>query len=296
MSYTSSRQWAFKETCRGLKQNWGLFSLATLLSSLALSVPLFISTIFYELAEPLRQLPTAIEITIFTEQNADISKVSAHLDSLSKIESVRLIPKSEALDKLNNHLGIKNTSQKHNPLPDILIATISQTCSANDAQKIVALIEKIDGVDVIAYEADWRLKLDTISQAFKLGILCLGIVITTLVLLVVATAIRMTTLTIQPQMRALYVFGASPSFAIRPIAWRGTILMFVASLGALGITQIEIQTLQPQITTLAQLYEVTLHLKMPAMKWCLCFIGCCSFIGYLMATLSGQDAWKKIQY
>lgn len=106
----------------------------------------------------------------------------------------------------------------------------------------------------------------------------------------------MTTLTIQPQMRALYLFGASPSFAIRPIAWRGTLLMLIASLGALGITQVGLQTLQHQVATLAQLYNVTLFLEMPAMKWCLSFIIGCSVIGYLVATLSAQDAWRKIQY
>ncbi|MBS5491319.1 MAG: permease-like cell division protein FtsX [Sutterella wadsworthensis] len=296
MSYISSRHWAFVETFRGLKQSLGLFSLATLLASLALSVPLFISTIFYELAEPLRQLPTAVEITIFTDKNADTAKVTTQLEQFSKIDFVLLIPKSEALAKLNDHLGIKNTSKEHNPLPDILIATVSQTSSATEVQQLADAIEKIDGVDIIAYETDWRLKLDALSQTFKLGILCLGIVIATLVLLVVATAIRMTTLTIQPQMRALYLFGASPSFAIRPIAWRGTLLMLIASLGALGITQVGLQTLQHQVATLAQLYNVTLFLEMPAMKWCLSFIIGCSVIGYLVATLSAQDAWRKIQY
>ena len=60
MSFLSSRRWALSETFRGLFENKGLFALGTLLSALALSVPLFISTIFYELAEPLRQLPTSV--------------------------------------------------------------------------------------------------------------------------------------------------------------------------------------------------------------------------------------------
>ena len=63
------------------------------LASLALSVPLFISTIFYELAEPLRQLPTAVEITIFTDKNADTAKVTTQLEQFSKIDFVLLIRK-----------------------------------------------------------------------------------------------------------------------------------------------------------------------------------------------------------
>ena len=72
MSYASSRAWALKETFRGFRQNFSLFSLATFLSALALSIPLFISTIFYELAEPIRQIPTSVEITVFTKSGTDM--------------------------------------------------------------------------------------------------------------------------------------------------------------------------------------------------------------------------------
>ena len=82
---------------------------------------------------------------------------------------------------------------------------------------------------MLAYETDWREKLDALSNAARLGLLCLGIVVLTLVMLVVAASIRLTTLSVQPQMKALYLFGASPSFAMRPIAWRGFILMMSAS-------------------------------------------------------------------
>ena len=72
MSYASSRAWALKETFRGFRQNFSLFSLATFLSALALSIPLFISTIFYELAEPIRQIPTSVEITVFTKSGTSV--------------------------------------------------------------------------------------------------------------------------------------------------------------------------------------------------------------------------------
>ena len=77
MSYASSRAWALKETFRGFRQNFSLFSLATFLSALALSIPLFISTIFYELAEPIRQIPTSVEITVFTKSGTDMEKLQS---------------------------------------------------------------------------------------------------------------------------------------------------------------------------------------------------------------------------
>ena len=60
MSFISSRQWAMRETVRGIVRNAGLFSFATLLSALALSIPLFIACVVYGLSEPIRTLPTAV--------------------------------------------------------------------------------------------------------------------------------------------------------------------------------------------------------------------------------------------
>ena len=72
MSFISSRQWAMRETVRGIVRNAGLFSFATLLSALALSIPLFIACVVYGLSEPIRTLPTAVEITVFATANAAI--------------------------------------------------------------------------------------------------------------------------------------------------------------------------------------------------------------------------------
>ncbi len=295
MSYASSRVWAIKETFRGLRQNFGLFSLAIFLSALALSIPLFISTLFYELAEPIRQIPTAVEITIFTKPDANMEKLSKAVSEIETIEQVSLVSKDEAIRSLNEHLGLKDKTVKHNPLPDILIATVSSSVSSAGINATSNRIEKIDGVDMLAYETDWREKLDALSNAARLGMLCLGIIILTLVMLVVAASIRLTTLAVQPQMKALYIFGASPSFAMRPIAWRGFILMLSASLGALGITYAGLSTLCRPITVIADLYEVQLSLAMPAIDWCAGFVIICSLIGYIIALLSAQDAWRKVR-
>ena len=145
MSYASSRAWALKETFRGFRQNFSLFSLATFLSALALSIPLFISTIFYELAEPIRQIPTSVEITVFTKSGTDMEKLSKAVAEIETIERVSLVPKDEAIRSLNEHLGLKDKAVKHNPLPDILIATVSSSTSPAGVDAAAGRIEKDRG-------------------------------------------------------------------------------------------------------------------------------------------------------
>ena len=69
--FITSRRWAFEEMFRGLKRNAGANAFAVLLSALALTIPLWIALVFYGLSEPLRSLPTSVELTVFTKEGAD---------------------------------------------------------------------------------------------------------------------------------------------------------------------------------------------------------------------------------
>lgn len=294
MSLFSSRRWALHEMFRGLSADKGLFSLAVVLSALALSIPLFISSIFYQVSEPIRQLPTSIEITVFTDQNANAKRVAKEIDKISGIDGVRIIPKETALESLNSRFGLKDkTADANNPLPDIVLATIGSSVGSAEVDKIGHRIEKVRGVDMIAYETSWRDKLQALSRAGQIGILSLGLIVALLVMLVLAAAIRMTTFTAIPQMRALYVFGASPSFAIRPWAWRGFVLMFASSMGAIGITQCGILLLKPAVADVASLYGIKMALTLPAWSWCVGFVIISSLVGYIVAVLAAQDSWQR---
>ncbi len=294
MTFLSSRRWALHEMFRGLSADKGLFSLAIVLSALALSIPLFISSIFYKISEPMRQLPTSIEITVFTDQNANANRVAKEINDLSGIENIQIISKETALDSLNQRFGLKDkTANTQNPLPDIVIVTISSSMTSSEIDKIGDKIEKVRGVDMIAYETSWRDKLQALSRAGQIGILSLGLIVALLVILVLAAAIRMTTLSAKHQMRALYVFGASPSFAIRPWAWRGFVLMLASSLGALGITKAGILLLNPAVASAANLYGIQLTLSLPTVSWCCGFVIICCLIGYIVAVLAAQDSWYR---
>lgn len=295
MSFLTSRRWAFQETCKGLWQDKGLFALATLLSALAISIPLFISSLFYEIADPMRQLPTAVEITIFTEQRAKAVTIADAVAKVPVIEQVRIISKDEAFRSLNDQLGLKNKTDARNPLPDLIIATANSNASPDAVGKAAAEIEKLSGVDMIAYETAWQEKFRAVSKAAQTGIIALGAIVLLLVIMVLAAAIRMMTFSALPQMRALYFFGASPSFAVRPWAWRGFILLCAASLGALGITSLCVQLLSPALADIAELYGITLMLSLPPADWCFGFVIICSLVGYIVAALAAQDSWRRAQ-
>ena len=72
MSYLSNCRWAARETVRGLRNEPGPFLFSTVLTSLARAVPLFIALVFYGLSEPLRNLPLAVEMPIFSDGSVPV--------------------------------------------------------------------------------------------------------------------------------------------------------------------------------------------------------------------------------
>lgn len=294
MSFVSARRWALLETFRGLRRNPGLFAFGTVLAALSLSIPLFIATVFYGLSEPLRTLPTSVEMTVFTTSGADVKKLESDIQPLRHVVRTELIPKAQAFADLNERLGLQTKKNARNPLPDIIIVTLDEDASAEDIAQTAKAVQALKGVDFVPYEASWHEKLRAVTQAAWVGVGCLGAVVLALVVLVIAASVRMTTFSAQTEMRTLHLFGASPAFAIRPFAWRGMLLMCVASLIALSLTQAGVTVFGQAVQDAAALYSASVPLTMPPPQWCAAFVVFCVLAGGIVASLAAADCWRRV--
>lgn len=287
--------WPLKETLRGLVRDRRILLLATLLAAFALSIPLFIFTIFYGLSEPVRHLPTAVEISVFTTADADSKALAETLKAEPGVTAVEVIDKDRVFQTLNEGLGVKRNAKRHNPLPDVVVVTVSERLDAAGIEKLAGTIEHLPNVDMVAYESSWHTRYTAITHAVVTGLAVLGAAVALLVGLVLIAALRMTTLAARDEMRTLYVFGAAPIFAIRPWAWRGAIVMGVASGLSLALTALGIQVLSPAIAAAASLYDTSVMLSLPQASWCAYFVGTCAFAGGLTASFTALETWRSVQ-
>lgn len=298
MSMLTSRRWALAEMCRGLRRDFSRSVFSLFLAALALSIPLFIAVVLQGVAGPLKGLPSSVELTVFMKPGSTATSLESDIRTQPWVTGVTVIDRERAFKELGERLGLpsnKTSNTTSNPLPDILIVTLASNASTTDIASTAKTIEALPTVDFVPYEASWHEKLRAISKAVRLGLVCLGIVTALLVFLVIETAIRMTTLTARTEMRTLYLLGASPSFAIRPYAWRGFLLMGLAAVAALGITHLGMQVLQPAISAAATLYEGTLVLTLPSFTLCLGFICGAAFVGSLIAALAALSVWRDVR-
>lgn len=295
MSFISSRTWALREMFRSLKRDWGLFTLAVLLSSFALSIPIFVGSILYDLAAPARAIPTNPEITIFLNKKINPETLSENMRKLPEVITATIIPKEDAVKSLNERLGIKDLSKVDNPLPDILVLTLSNNVSESRIQTILTDLDKTKSVDMVAFDHEWLKKFHTVSRAIIISVGTMGVAGSLLVIFVLLMVVRLATHAIDPVMKTLYLFGASPMFAIRPWAWRGALLMGLSSAIALALAALAISFLKPSIEQIAALYQSSFTLHFPETYWCLGFVLCFCALGAVTSSISAYRIWKRAQ-
>ena len=298
MSFISSRIWACRQTARAIFQYKGLFLMALCLAGLALTIPFFLGTLALSLSNPIFDVPTRTEITIFAERSAgqaSVEKLSEQVKSLSLIDEVRVISKKDALALVNDTLGLKGDVSKSNPLPDIVIATAVNGATSEELAQCAEAIRKMDNVDSVAYDDRWTRHLTTLYQALSLVLMILGAVVFLLVLLVIFASVRLTTNAQRDEIRALYLFGATKSFIKRPYCWRGVLTLLLAALLSLGITALGIHMLAQPIADFASLYGVKIELRMPAKDWCALYIAAASILGGLVGSVAASDAITRMR-
>ena len=299
MSFTSSRVWALQQVFRGIKNAKGVFFLALMLASLSLTIPVFVASVLYSLSEPIRAIPVAPEITVFTYQNLSKAKLDNLRERIGRHEHVMkitTIPKDEAFKSLNENLGIKqNQDNASNPLPDLIIVTLDTHMPAADIERTAKNIEKLKGVSLVAYDSTWLTKLDAISHAItNLGWIFVAITLS-LIVCVIAASVRLAADTQKTELNMLYLFGATPSFSIRPYAWRGFLTMGLAAVIAIGLSSFATGFLNEALLTVGEQYGTSIAITPLPWEFNAGFIAFCALLGSLIASIITQRAIAKIE-
>lgn len=301
MSFSSARFWALQQVFRGIKNAKGVFFLALMLASLSLTIPVFVASVLYSLSEPIRAIPVAPEITVFTYYQ-DLSK--AQMDNLRErigrhehVTKITMIPKEEAFKSLNENLGIKqyDPDRSSNPLPDLFIVTLDSNMPAADIERTAKNIEKLKGVSLVAYDSTWLTKLDAISHAINnLGWIFV-IITLSLIVCVITASVRLAADTQKTELNMLYLFGATLSFCIRPYAWRGFITMGLASIFAIALSSFATGYLNTALLAVGEQYGTRIAISPLPWEFNIGFVVFCALLGGLIASIITQRAIAKIE-
>ena len=299
MSFMSSRLWAIKQVLRGISRAKGLFTLAFSLVTLTLTIPVFVLTVTLSMTEPLQSLPVEPQITVFTDLNiskANKNNLIARVKRHAYVAQVQLIGKEQAFAQLNENLGLKKANDREaNPLPDLLIVTLDSNTPGDEIEKTAQNIEKLKGVDMVAYDSTWVSKLEAIKHSLTNLLKIFTTLTGILSFLVVTASVRLAVNPQKNELATLYLFGAAPSFSRRPYAWRGFLTMGLAAYCSVVLSNICTDYLNQALVVLGQQYHVQLAVAPLPGSYTASFVVFCAALGGLIANIITHQAMRKIE-
>ena len=292
MHFFTARRWAWREMWRLIVNDFKGFLIAMGLAALAITVPLFITTLGLQLSEPLGQLSTNAEITVFAKSKTAIDPLVKSLRQVDAVIGTQIVNRDEAFKSLNARLGLKST--KNNPLPDIVIVTLKDNLTKEAIQQSADAIEKVKGVDMIAYDTSWPTRLAALKSFTLITLGAFAFVVIGLILLALIVANQLNSAQLLPALRTYYLFGASPSFATRPFSWRGFVQMSCAMLLAWALCAGLLGVLHPYLNTLAATYEIVIPSQPLRWQWLLGLTLASGLLGWGVSGLFARNSWRKV--
>jgi len=293
------RAHGLREMGRLIRRRPGSFLLAVLLAAAAFTVPL-VSASFARSAAPLvRQLPLGPEINVFLAGSAsstEIRQLQSQLTARPGVVQIDWISRDTALKTLAQRTGNSGLAElKANPLPDVLVVTLSPEAAPAEVESAVAELRRMPQVDSVAADVGWHRQLRALlSAAAATGALVGGLVAALLVLTVLASVQLQLNLSAE-YVRVMRLVGADRRFIARPFAYSGALTLALGMLVATGLTWASLAAAAPKVVELARTYGATFDLQPLPSQWLAALVAGAAMVGGLIASLGTRWGLRQVR-
>ena len=207
------------------------------------------------------------------------------------ITRVRLVSPDEALGLIGD-TDNTDLSFSTNPLPNILLATVSTDIPEKQVDETAKFIEKQPGVDSVAYDSTWNSNIQALKNAFaKFGLLTGGLLCGLILMVLLGSASLAATTPLKEALR-LNSMGAPTSFIVRPDAWRAGFVFLLASLASIVIADLAISSIAPALSTALGLYHLPVTFQPLPLSWQVAFILVSFLLGNILGGLTSYLGYR----
>lgn len=260
MFLTISR--TFKEALKNFTRN-GWLSIATV-SILTLS--LFVISVFFVVTlavdDVLQNVQERVNISIYFKPDVELEKINAvksDLEKFKEVKSVEYISKDQALDDfIKNNASEPIILQSLDEIGDnpLLASLVVKTYESDTYQLIAEYVSKSDfdsDVSRVNYGKNKEIidKLNGIIITIRKMGIALGLLFTTISLLVTFNAIRITIYTHKNEVEIMRLVGASNSFIRLPFVFEGVIYGILSSIVSMIFLVISIKLINVYLPSIA---------------------------------------------
>jgi cell division transport system permease protein len=227
----------------------------SLLNALVIGVALSLPAAGYALLESLRpagaRLALEPRISVFLApqaQRAEAEALGTRLRGDRRIDSVRFVPREQALKEMSEVQGLSEViaALGRNPLPDAFVVT--------SRQDIAGELGKLPGVAQVQSDAVWARRLAAAGAVAEVALGVRATLLGAALIAVTFNTIRLQILTQRDEIEVSKLLGATDAFIGRPFYYLGLLQGLVGGALALAIVAAALALLNSEVRVLAESY------------------------------------------
>lgn len=234
---------------------WAGLRRLSYLNAIVVGIALALPTGGYAVLESLRpagaRLALEPRISLFLEpelRRSDAEALGKRLSADPRVESVRFVPREDALKEMSAIQGLSEViaALGRNPLPDAFVITTRHD--------IAAELSKLPGVAHVQADAVWARRLAAAAAVVELGLALLTVLLGAALVAVTFNTIRLQILTRRDEIEVSKLLGATDAFIGRPFYYLGFLQGIVGGVVALALVAVALALLNREVATLAESY------------------------------------------
>lgn len=297
MKALAVRAHALREAARLVGRQPGSFLLALLLAAAAFTIPLTAASVVRSAAPLLRQLPVGPEVNLFlaaSTSTTEIRQLQSQLAGHPDVAQVEWVTRDAALKALAQRAGGTGLADlKTNPLPDVLVVTLSSPAAPAEVDAAIAEWRRLPPVESVAADTGWHRQLRGLLRAATAAGMLVGGLVTALLALVVLASVRLQLTASSDYVRTLRLVGADIRFIVRPFAYAGALTLGLGMAVASGLTWAVVATATAPAAELVEIYGTTLDLRPLPAGWLAVLTAGAGVVGSLIASLGSRWGLRK---
>lgn len=268
----------------------------SVLNALVIAIALALPAAGYALLESLRptgaRLALEPRISLFLApqaRRADAEALGARLRADRRIDSVRFVPREEALKDMSAVQGLSEVigALGRNPLPDAFVIT--------SRQDIADELGKLPGVAQVQADAVWARRLAAAGAIAEVAIGVLTALLGAALVAVTFNTIRLQILTQRDEIEVSKLLGATDAFIRRPFYYLGWLQGVAGGALALLIVGAALALLNREVRVLADSYGSNFRFAFLPLTEALFVVLLAGGLGWLGAHLSVSRHLRAIE-
>lgn len=257
-----------KKTLKLMIRSLGSTLIVAIILGVAISLPIMFFKITESMSLVAGQWDDSNEVTVFithsNTQKLDQEQaepiyidVGHQILQIPRVRDVKYISPDQALEnfKSQSDFGDLLDELEQNPLPAMMIVYPEDDLTDLELTELVNMLAKMENVDSVSFDQQWRLRFQAIIAVFKYAVLILAGMMATGAVLIISNTVRLSILGRQEEIQIIDQIGGTAAFIRRPFLYLGALQGVSGAIVALIIAFVALELLGNPVNQLAQLYS-----------------------------------------